>query len=203
MHKLMIKTHTITGLKYLCYTRKTGLEYDQYIGSGIGWLKHLDENGIHIHTELIYESEDHNEFVTYARAKSIELNIVDSIEWANLKLEEGDGGDTVSNKMWITDGSTSKYILKTEPIPNGWRRGRSNCVFNNKELQSQFSKRCDPITRGHAIKKTWDSGNFKRDHSKCGLKGDLNVSKRLEVRAKISAAARKRSEDKRKKILNE
>ena len=28
--------------------------------------------------------------------------------------------------MWITDGSESRYILKTDPIPEGWTRGRGS-----------------------------------------------------------------------------
>ena len=39
-----------------------------------------------------------------------------------------------------------------------------------------------------ARKEVWASGQFKRDHSKCGNKGDANVAKRPEVKAKNSGA---------------
>jgi hypothetical protein len=136
----MIKTHNNTGLKYLCYTRKVGEEYDNYKGSGTLWLSHLNYHGDDISTELLFESKDYNEFVIYARAKSIEFDIVNSKEWANLKLEEGDGGDTVSNKKWITNGKTDKYIDKDIEVYSGWKLGRTNCIFNDKETQKKFNR---------------------------------------------------------------
>jgi hypothetical protein len=194
IHKLMIKQHRDTKLKYLCYTRKEGTEYDLYPGSGIEWLKHLNEYGENIETTLIFETDSKQEFKKYAKTKSIEWDIVNSPEWANLKLEEGDGGDTVSNRMWITNGELSKYILKEDNIPDGWRRGRSNIPFNDPIKQSEFSKRSDRIKTGKSIKLAWDEGRFNRDHSKCGAKGDNNVSRRPDVKEKMRIARLKNSE---------
>lgn len=187
MHKLMIKTHTITGLKYLCYTQRD--DHITYTGSGVLWKKHLKVHGDIFSTQLLYETENYKEFVEYARDISIKFNVVNDISWANLKLEEGDGGDTVSNRIWITDGENNKYIINTCEIPDKWYKGRSNCVFNDKNKQAEFSKRTDRVKAGISIKKTWDEGRFIRDHSKCGVSGDKNPSKRKEVKAKISLAA--------------
>ena len=184
MHKLMIKTHDITGLKYLCYTRSEGSTYNSYKGSGSRWKKHLKKHGDQITTELIYETYNHEMFKKVAIQRSIELNIVDSEEWANLKLEEGDGGDTVSNKRWITNGIEDKYILKDKDIPEGWKAGRSKCVFNDSKKQKEFSSRVDIETRGNALKKAWDSGKFdKRDNTNLGCR-----NKDPLVKAKIRKA---------------
>ena len=186
-HKLMIKRHNITGLRYLCYTRREGKDYDEYTGSGKFWRKHLKKYGEDISTRLIYKTTNYEDFKAYAIKISIKLNIVESNEWANLKIEHGDGGDTVSNKRWITDGKVNKYILKTDELPSGWRYGRSNCVFNDPNKQSEFSGRSDRKKAGKSIKRAWDEGKFdKRDHSKCGTKGDQNPSKRPEVKKKMS-----------------
>lgn len=194
-HKLMIKTHNSTGLKYLCYTRSDGEKYANYKGSGKKWKQHLKKYGDDISTELLYESESFDDFKKIAIEKSLEFNIVESEDWANLKIEEGDGGDTVSNKMWITDGQIDKYIFKSDDIPIGWKKGRSNCVFNDSDKQKDFAQRVDISSRGNAIKKAWDDGKFnKRDHSKCGTKGDLNPAKRPEVREKIRQSALAESE---------
>ena len=68
-------------------------------------------------------------------------------------------------------------------MPSGWRYGRSNCVFNDPNKQSEFSGRSDRKKAGKSIKRAWDEGKFdKRDHSKCGTKGDQNPSKRPEVK---------------------
>jgi hypothetical protein len=193
MHYLMIKTHNITGLKYLCYSKKKLEHLHSYTGSGKFWLKHIKEHGLDFSTEIIFQTEDYQEFKKFATSLSIELNVVESAAWANLKLEEGDGGDTVSNKMWITNETNDKYILKTEDVPEGWRKGRSKCVFNDSEKQKQFSSKSDRVKAGESIKRAWDEGRFNRDHSKIGRFGDLNVAKRPEVRLKISEFAKNRS----------
>lgn len=193
-HKLMIKTHLSTGLKYLCYTRTTGQYYDSYKGSGTRWKLHLKKHGDDISTELLFESEDLEEFKAEAIAKSIEFDVVNSDNWANLKIEEGDGGDTVSNKRWITNGTTDKYLNKDLPIPAGWKKGRSKCVFNDPNIQRCLNSRVDQSKKGQSMKTAWSSGKMdKRDHSKCGVTGALNPAKRPEVKDKIRADALSRS----------
>jgi hypothetical protein len=190
----MIKTHNKTKLKYLCYSRKPKSDLNDYSGSGTLWLNHLKQNGHDITTEIIFETENYGHFVEYSRKVSLELNIVESEEWANLKLEEGDGGDTVSNKMWITDGIVDKYILKIDNIPDGWKRGRSNCVFNEVKKQKEYSKRSDRKKAGASIREAWERGDFdKRDNSKVGFKtSEDNVMKRPEVLEKLRSYAKNR-----------
>lgn len=174
--KLMIKTHE-TGLRYLCYTKKVGKDYKEYLGSGTYWKKHLKKYGDNISTELIFETTDREKFKKYALKISKKYNIAKDKGWANDRFEQGDGGDTVSNKMWITDGLNDKYILKTESVPKGFRKGRgSKCVFKDSKKQREFSKRCDVVTRGKAIREAWSD----RDNNKFGtrvlpdISGDKN-----------------------------
>lgn len=188
-HKLMVKTHNKTGLKYLCYTRSEGDTYNSYKGSGTYWKRHLKKYGDNITTILIFESEDFDEFKREAIKFSIEFDIVNSSTWANLKIEEGDGGDTVSNKRWITDGNIDKYINKDDILPEGWNYGRSNCIFNDPSNQQKFSLMSDNQKRSTTMLNVWKDGKMdKRDNSRCGIKGDLNPSKRQDVRSKISKA---------------
>lgn len=194
MHKLMIKTHNITGLKYLCYTRSSGDRYENYKGSGKRWREHLKKHGDDISTDLIFESDDKAAFITEAIKRSHELDVVNSSEWANLKIEEGDGGDTVSNRQWVTDGKEDKYIYKTDQIPAGWKKGRSNCVFNDSSNQLGFAKLATTEARRSGMLNAWAVGKMdKRDNSKCGTSGDNNPAKRPEVRKKISEAHLRRS----------
>lgn len=189
-HKLMIKRHKDTNLKYLCYTKKSGKAYDEYLGSGIEWRSHLSEHGNNIETILIFESDDYNEFKNFAIETSIKYDVVNSTEWANLKIEEGDGGDTVSRKIWITDGSKDKYWSKDQELPEGWFKGRSNCIFNDSNEQRLFSKKRDTEKFSKSLKSAWKSGKFnKRDHSKCGAKGSNNVATRPEVKEKLRKSA--------------
>lgn len=181
----MVKTHNSTGLKYLCKTERS--DPFSYIGSGTYWKKHISEHGNDITTEIIFETESKEEFKEKGRFYSKLWNIVESKEWANFRPEEGDGGDTVSGKIWITDGVRDLYLDKSKTIPVGWKKGRSTGAFKNKEMQREFSSRVDRKKSGEAIKKAWQEGRFKRDNSKCGRKGNDNPAKRQDVRDKISA----------------
>lgn len=88
-YKLMVKTHLVTGLNYLCVTVRD--DYQEYSGSGKEWKKHLKENGNHITTKLLFESDNKEEFSEVCIQKSIEYDVVNSSEWANKVLERGGG----------------------------------------------------------------------------------------------------------------
>lgn len=88
-YKLMIKTHLLTNLKYLCVTIKE--DYQAYTGSGREWKKHLKENGNLFKTTLLFETDDRIEFSKQCLNKSIQFDIVNSSEWANLTIEYGGG----------------------------------------------------------------------------------------------------------------
>lgn len=189
----MIKTHISTGLKYLCYTRVGGDYYKGYKGSGKYWRKYLKKYGDDIVTELIFETTDKEEFIKYARNKSIELNIVESKEWANLKLEEGDGGDTVSSKMWVTNGVSEKYVDKKSIIEEGWIRGRHNCKFSDPKFQKEMSSRVSLETRGLAIKNAWNTG--KCDHRDSSNLGSRNKEAAVKEKIRKALTGKRRSKE--------
>lgn len=178
----MIKTHNTTKLKYLCKTERN--DPYRYKGSGTYWKKHIEKYGCDIETVVIYETENKQELKNQGMYYSSLWNIVKSKEWANCIPEEGDGGNTVSNKFWITNGIQDKFNNKGEDIPTGWCKGRSTGGFTNKVIQKELSSRVDRKKLGESVKKAWKEGRFIRDHSKCGIKGDLNPSKRSDVKAK-------------------
>jgi hypothetical protein len=53
IYKLYVKTHKVTGLKYLGYTSDPN-PY-QYLGSGKYWMRHLEKHGKDITTEILHE----------------------------------------------------------------------------------------------------------------------------------------------------
>ena len=100
MFYLMIKTHNKTGLKYLC--KCTNKDPYKYKGSGVYWKRHLKEHGLDIKTEVIFQTEDLDEFNHVCLKYSKEFNVKDSSEWANLIEETGlDGGTTHNNPYWL------------------------------------------------------------------------------------------------------
>ena len=160
-----------------------------YTGSGIDWISHLLIHGFDFNTELIFETKDYELFKQIAIQKSLEYDVVNSNEWANRKIEEGDGGDTVSNKKWITDGKVDKYIDKNVLLPEGWKYGRTKCIFNDSVKQKEFGSRVDIIKRGSKIKEAWIEGKFDKRDLTGKISGDKNPAKRPEVKEKIRKAA--------------
>jgi len=146
IHNLMIKTHIPTGLKYLCYSIQSGANLKKYRGSGIRWKNTLKKHKAKltdIDTNYVLVTEDYKLLKETAIKLSIEFNIVESDEWANLKIECGDGGSTSTGKKWVTNGTEDLYIMKDDPLPVGYRYGRCKCIFNDSEKQKEFSARSD------------------------------------------------------------
>lgn len=98
-HYLMIKTHNITGLKYLCKkTTDDKSKCYKYLGSGTYWKKHLLIHGNDITTEIIEECDTKEELIEKGIFWSEKFNVSASDEWANLVPERGDGGPTMIGK---------------------------------------------------------------------------------------------------------
>lgn len=83
------KTHNKTGLKYL---GKTSQDPYKYKGSGLYWKRHLKEHGNDVSTEILFQTEDKEEFKKVALDYSNKFNIVESEDWANFREETGHGG---------------------------------------------------------------------------------------------------------------
>lgn len=92
---LYVKTHNQTGLKYLGQTSSNPYTYR---GSGTRWVNHLKKHGNDVFTEILLETDDKSVIKEKGIEYSNLFNIVESLEWANLKIEEGDGGWSTWNK---------------------------------------------------------------------------------------------------------
>lgn len=88
---LYIKTHNKTGLKYL---GKTVQDPFTYKGSGKRWINHIKKHGNDVTTEVVGTYETIDDLRSDSIIISEKYNIVNSNEWANLRPETGDGGDT-------------------------------------------------------------------------------------------------------------
>lgn len=89
MHYLYIKTHNITGLKYLGQT--SSKDPFQYSGSGKYWKLHIKKHGYDIKTQILLASNDKKEIDETGIFFSKIFNVMNSNEWANLKEECGQG----------------------------------------------------------------------------------------------------------------
>jgi hypothetical protein len=88
---LYIKTHNKTGIKYL---GKTVQDPFTYKGSGKRWINHIKKHGNDVTTEIVGTYETIDDLRSDSIIISEKYNIVNSEQWANLRPETGDGGDT-------------------------------------------------------------------------------------------------------------
>ena len=104
---LYLKTHNKTGLKYI---GKTIRNPKTYKGSGKYWVRHLKKHGNDVTTEILKECITKEELKQWGLYYSKLWNIIENPNFANLKFEEGDGGDTSKTenyKEWINSGKAS------------------------------------------------------------------------------------------------
>lgn len=92
---LYVKTHRITGLKYLGKT--TNKNPYTYHGSGVDWTAHLKEYGYEYDTEIIKECQSNQELNEWGRYYSDLWNVAKSTDWAN-RIPETGGGATPSEE---------------------------------------------------------------------------------------------------------
>jgi hypothetical protein len=84
---LYIKQHNLTKLKY--FGKTINKDPVKYKGSGKHWTRHINKYGNDVTTVWCQLFTDKNELKEFALKFSVDNNIVESVEWANLKPEDG------------------------------------------------------------------------------------------------------------------
>jgi hypothetical protein len=149
---LYVKTHNKTGFKYLGKTSRK--DPHKYPGSGKRWLRHLKKHGYDYTTEILLATEDKNVLKEEGLRYSKLWRVTESDDWANLRDECGDGGDTSNtenyilgmknrdlsgknnpmykrsaitknNLKWYTDGNKNIYVTEGTQ-PENFSKGRFN-----------------------------------------------------------------------------
>lgn len=129
---LYIKTHEVTGLKYLGQTRRA--DPHLYKGSGEHWVNHLKKHGNLYRTEIIKECSSNEEVAFWGKYYSDLWDIVKSKEWANLIPEMGGGwnlqGDANPQKRKEIREKTSsgikKYLENNPDRVEKWKQWRNS-----------------------------------------------------------------------------
>ena len=135
---LMVKTHTITGLKYLCKKVTTSdSKAISYLGSGTRWNNHLKVHGKYINTEILakYELDKIEEFSKLCIEYSNKFNIVKSDDWANLIIETGKPGTKID--IYCGDKGTffgKKHTEQTKKKISIANAGDNNVMRRNKSI---------------------------------------------------------------------
>ena len=159
MHHLYLKTHNNTGLKYLGQTSRNPYTYN---GSGSYWLRHLKKYGNNVSTEILFSTESKDELVEIGIEYSSKWNIVESSNFANLRIENGDGGDTSQCEAFIEyiskgsklKGRTYEDIHGIEKAKH-LRESRSNSNKNRGPRSQETKNKISKSTQGRV---PWNKG---------------------------------------------
>ena len=197
IYTLYLKEHTVTGLKYLGYTKN---DITKYNGSGKYWLRHLKSHGPKHTTKILLQTTDKEEIKRMGRYYSNLWDVVNAKDhngnkiWANLRIEEGDGGagyifstedrKKISNKSkiaWSNNESREKRIASIKKS------------LNKPEVKSKISETSkrtlsDPLTNTKlkaSSKKTWSDPVLREKQSIL----QTEVQNRKEVKEKKKEAA--------------
>ena len=143
IYYLYVKTHKITGLKYLGQTKKDPIKYK---GSGLDWLTHIKQYGYNVDTEILLSTDSKQERNNWGRYYSKLWNVVA-------------GQDDYGNKIWAnripeTGGSwvegvkqTADHIAKRVAKNKGKKRSREFKESRKGEKNSFYNKKHTEKTR--------------------------------------------------------
>lgn len=109
----------------------------KYKGSGVYWSRHIKKHGYDVTTEILLETTDKDELIKKGVEYSILYNIVEDDSWANLKIEEGDGGDTSKTPGYIDYRNSERFVEVNKESSE--RMKINNPMFNQETVAKVFS----------------------------------------------------------------
>lgn len=173
---LYVKRHTTTGLLY--FGKTVSKDPYKYKGSGVYWNNHLKVHGNLVETEIIGNFEDVAECKKIAIQFSLENDIVNSDKWANLKIENLDGGWDHINSLpvevrnkWLKDS----WNLMTEEHQNEINKKKAHRKEDNYWFGKDRSGKNNPrfgIHDDHETYKKISESNKGRLVVKDSMTGD-------------------------------
>lgn len=199
---LYVKTHSITGLKYLGQTRSK--DPHKYPGSGKYWANHLKKHGKYYTTEILKECATADELSHWGHYYSDLWNVTDSNDWANLKPESGSGGwyligELNPQKRPEVREKTSigmKKFLAENPKTTAQKKRHSEW---NKQYWTEERKSSHPIDHSiNTVSVTDLHGNSKRISKQEYDAIDKTIP--VEQQKYVSVSSK---ESKRRKLLKE
>lgn len=138
IYYLYVKTHNITGMKYLGFT--TLADPYSYFGSGVHWNNHLRIHGKSITTEIIKECVSHDELKHWGKHYSALWDVVRSKEWANEVDETGNGIINPTEKIINKRRETRKRNKESGLVP-GWTDDSTKKCIDTKKANGTMNTR--------------------------------------------------------------
>ena len=167
---LYLKTHRVTGLKYL---GKTKMDPYKYKGSGTDWKNHLWVYGNDVVTEVIRECATSKELSKWGRYYSVIFDVVNSPEFLNRIPETGGGGEP-----------SEEHKRKLSEALKGKNKGKKH----SEEAKRKMSESSKGKNKG---KKHSEEAKRKISEAKKGNKYFLGKKHSEETKRKISESEKK------------
>jgi len=200
------KRHKQTGLNYF---GKTIRDPYSYKGSGIRWCRHLLKHGDEVETVQVWEFSDIVKCSEFAIEFSTRHNIVESINWANLRVENGlDGGHTpgaYTPEARLKKGAKLKgriYSKKTLALMSlshiGMCDGAKNPMYgrvqtdSTKQLISEKALNREKIICAQCGKATSPSNHTRWHGPECQKEKPISAAHRANISAATKGKPSKR-----------
>lgn len=190
-------TNIVTGATYIGQHKHIGFDRNYY-GSGIVIQRSLKKYGKKNHRleilSLARTQEELNNLETefISKEKQLNENCLNLSSGAkggheNYSHSSKKSGGRNKGKISITDGFETKYIDKTDEIPEGWRRG--NCNTSGKHDMSRYYSDADARRRNSLSKSGHNNSQYGNGEAHTGEKnGRYGKPTSLETKEKISLA---------------
>jgi hypothetical protein len=150
MYTLYLKTHNITGLKYLGYTKNPNPI--KYRGSGLYWKYHIKKYGNDVFTEILFQSSSIEEISIIGREFSEKWNVAENEEFANFCNEDGNMLYGKANPNFVGHPHTEetrKKISQNNARSLKGKTGKDHPAFRHK---------VHPDNKNHLIKARANKG---------------------------------------------
>ena len=184
---LLVMEHNITGLKYFCKTTLLD-RVSRYKGSGVAWSKHLREHGLDIKVGLLGFYVDEKRCLDAAKKFSVDNNIVNSNEWANIVEETGKIGASMKGEKNPFYGKKHK----PESIESGRlkRLGRSvnKGAYRSPEQRAKISASLKG-RKNIAVSLALTGRKLTEEHKKNALEARKGYKHSMETKEKLRLKA--------------
>ena len=194
--KIYVKTHNITGLKYLGKTKSD--DPYSYRGSGKYWKLHIRKHGYDVTTEILVECRTNEEVKKWGTYYSKLWDVVNSDVWANLKIEDGDGGAmtmTEIHRKRISESSKGRVFTEQH------RKNLSEAGKGRPDTRSPETKAAAAIKASSSLKGRKKPEGFAEEVSKrmTGSKRDDDAKEKMRI---AWTKERRKDQSNRTKTMN-
>lgn len=184
IYRLYIKRHRKTNLLYFGQTKQDPYKYK---GSGIDWVRHIEQFGNDVETTVIYETTSKAEMAEKGRIMSNILCITSAMDdygnkiWANRINETGSGPGAPSGEShhfygkkhseeWKKQRSESQKRISSSMTADERRKkhglcGEKNPFYGKRHTEEQITQ----MISNRRSYKGEDNPHFGKIHSKAAL----------------------------------